>query len=370
MSLLAVALCTTQASAGTVKRAPYGTLKDGRTVGQWTLRNQSGMTVRFIALGAIITDVVVPGKDGKRANVALGFSKLADYEARNADYGFGAVIGRFAGRIADARFSIDGREVRLKANDGPNTLHGGGNGFDSKLWAVRPLGDGSGAALSYRSAAGEQGFPGALTVRVTYRLLEDDALRIDYEAVTDAPTVINLTNHSYFNLAGAGSGTALDHRLQVFADRYAEASESGIPTGTMPLVADTPFDFRRGTAVRSQINVAHPQMTNRRGYNHSWLLRGGEGDTVRLAARLWEASSGRTMEVWTSEPVLHLYTANWFSGKDRGAQGTLYAAGDGIALETQHLSDAPNQVDLPSTLLRPGEIYRSTTIYRFNVGDR
>ena len=349
--------------------ADYGRLKDGRRVEQVTLRNARGTAVRFITYGAIITDIVVPDRAGKRANVALGFAKLADYEAKNVNYGFGAVIGRYAGRIAGARFTIDGREVRLNANDGPNALHGGGGGFDSKIWKVRVLAEpgASGAVLTYTSPAGEQGFPGALTTTVTYRLLDNDALRIDYEATADAPTVLNLTNHSYFNLAGAGSGSALGHRLQLFADRYAESTSAGIPTGRMPPVAGTPFDFREPTPLGARLADPHPQLQGRRGYNHSWVLPTGQGDTVKLAARLSDPASGRAMEVWTSEPSLHVYTAGYFSGEDLGAQGRSYRAGDGVALEAQHLQDAPNQPDLPSTALRPGEIYRSTTIYRFTA---
>jgi len=364
--LVALALVAAPAYAAPFERSPYGQLGDGRAVEQYTLRNASGMVVRFINYGAIITDVGVKDARGRTANVALGFSNLAQYEARNVDYGFGAVIGRYAGRIAGARFTLDGREVRLKANDGANALHGGGNGLDSKLWSVRPLGKTSGAVLTYRSPAGEQGFPGALTIKITYRLQADNALRIDYAATTDAPTVLNLTNHSYFNLAGAGSGSALDHRLTIFSDRYAETNEGGIPTGRMLAVGGTPFDFRHGGLVRPRMAVAHPQMVGRRGYNHSWLLGTGRG--VRLAARLADPVSGRAMEVWTSEPTLHVYTANYFGGKDKGAQGTAYVPGDGIALETQHLSDAPNQPALPTTRLNPGQTFRSTTIYRFSTG--
>ncbi len=363
LAFLALALSAVPVGAASLQQRPYGRLTDGRAVQQFTLRNAVGMTVSFINYGAIITDIRVPGARGQTTNVALGFSSLAEYEARNADYGFGAVIGRYAGRIAGARFPIDGRKVGLKANDGPNVLHGGGNGLDSKLWSVRRIGGASTAVLTYRSPAGEQGFPGTLNIRVTYRLQPDNALRIDYAATTDAPTVLNLTNHSYFNLAGAGSGSALNHRLTIFSNRYAETSVAGIPTGRMLPVAGTPFDFRQGSTIESKINVAHPQMAERRGYNHSWLL--GSAGSIRLAARLSDPLSRRAMEVWTDQPALHVYTANWFSGKDKGAQGAVYKPGDGVALETQHFSDAPNQPALPSTLLRPGQTFRSTTIYRF-----
>jgi aldose 1-epimerase len=353
--------------AASVSQAPYGITKDGRQVTQVTLKNDRGMKVRFISYGAIVTDVVVPDAMGRAANVALGFGGLAEYEAKNSDYGFGAIIGRYAGRIAGARFSIDGREVRLKTNDGANALHGGPGGFDTKVWNVAPFRRGKdvGAVLSYSSPAGEQGFPGRLDVKVTYTLTRRSELRIDYEAKTDAPTALNLTNHSYFHLAGAGSGTVRNHLLQIPADRVLETDQSGIPTGGYVDVAATPFDFRRPTAVGPMLDRAHPQLEGRRGLNHSWVL--GNDRRLRLAARLSDPASGRRLDVMTTEPSLHAYTANWFSGRDAGAQGTIYGQHDGIALETQHLPDSPNRPEFPSTLLRPGETYRSTTIFRFSA---
>jgi aldose 1-epimerase len=359
---------STPAAAGTATRAPYGTTRDGQPVEQLTLVNDRGMEVRLIEYGAIVTDMVVPDAKGRRDNVVLGFASLADYEAKNADYDFGAVVGRYVGRIANARFTVDGREVRLTPNDGANALHGGPGGFDRSVWSARPFTRrGSvGAILDYTSPAGEQGFPGTLSVRVTYTLGNDNSLRIDYEARSDAPTVLNLTNHSYFNLAGAGSGTIREHLLRIDAERLVEADAGGIPTGRFPPVRGTPFDFRRPARVATALDAAHPQLEGRRGLNHSWLA-GGAG-RLRRVATLADPASGRQLEVRTTEPSLHVYTGNWFGGRDEGAQGKIYRPHDGIALETQHLADSPNRSDFPSTLLRPGEVFRSATVYRFSAG--
>lgn len=354
------------AIAATAVQVPYGTTQDGRQISQTILRNDNGMEVRFISYGAIITGIVVPDAAGRFENVALSFGNLADYEAKNGNYGLGATIGRYAGRIAGARFSIDGREVRLAANDGPNTLHGGPGGFDTKVWKVEPFmrGQLAGAVLSYSSPAGEQGFPGKLDVRITYTLETDNALRIDYEARSDAATAINFTNHSYFNLAGAGSGSVLGQRLQVFAGHMVATDARGIPTGQFPDVSGTPLDFREASEIGARMS---DPAVSARGYNHSWMLPDRRGDIVKLAARMSDPASGRIMDVLTSEPSIHAYTAGYFSGEDKGAEGRPYRAQDALALETQHLSNAPNDPALPSTLLRPGEIFRSTTLYRFAI---
>jgi aldose 1-epimerase len=367
-TILAVAalLAAAPAVAGTATQLPYGKLKDGTTIKQTVLRNDKGMEVRIIDYGAAISAIVVPDRNGKMANVNLGFGNVADWETKNRNYGLGAVIGRYAGRIAGARFTIDGKEYRLNANDGPNALHGGGSGFDTKAWTSVPfqLGDVSGVVLTYSSPAGEQGFPGKLDVQVTYSLTNDNGLQIDYDARTDAPTVFNFTNHAYFNLAGAGSGSVLNHQLQVFADRYVEFAEGAIPTGKYLPVAGSPFDFRQPAVIASKMN--HP-LVGERGYNHSWWIEDQRGDVAKLVGRLIDPGSGRVMDVLTTEPSFHAYVAGYFSGEDKGAEGKFYRRHDGIALETQHLSNGPNDPRLPSTLLRPGEVYRSTTIYRFGV---
>ncbi len=345
LGLILATAAVTPASAA-VEVLPYGTTAAGQKVSEYVLRNARGAEVHFINYGGIITQVDVPDRRGRKANVALGFGSLSDYEAHNPDYRFGAIIGRYAGRIAGARFTVGGKDVRLVANDGPNALHGGGiPGFETKVWTVRPLSDRTpGAVLRYTSPDGEQGFPGTLKVSVTYRLLPDNSLRIDYSATTDKPTHINFTNHSYFNLAGAGSGTALDQTLQVPSASYAEAGDGGIPTGK-PL--------------RQCLKIAE------KGCNHSWVLPFNR--KLHLAARVADPKSGRVMEVLTTEPSIHIYTAGYMSGKDKGAQGTPYRAFDAVALEAQHFQDTPHRPEFPATLLKPGQTYRATTIYRFSA---
>ncbi|HEY0084873.1 MAG TPA: aldose epimerase family protein [Allosphingosinicella sp.] len=374
MRYLAAALllaCAAPAAAGSVTSRAYGVTSDGKDVAQFILVNDSGMEVRLITYGGIVTDVVVPDRGGKRANVVLGFASLADYEAKNANYDFGAIVGRYAGRISNARFTVDGKEVRLTANDGTNALHGGPGGIDREVWTGRPFSKKGtvGAILELESPAGDQGFPGKLSVRVIYTLGNDNSLRIDFEARTDAPTVLNLTNHSYFNLAGAGSGSVRDHLLRIDADKLMGSDGSGAPTGGFLPVRGTPFDFTAPARVGVALDADHPQLEGRRGLNHAWLLRGGAGRLRRVAA-LTDPASGRHMEVRSTEPSLHVYTGNWFSGEDKGAQGTPYRPYDGIALETQHLADSPNRPDFPTTLLRPGKRFHSTTIYRFSTCTR
>jgi len=362
--------CAAPAAAGSVTSREYGVTNGGKKVTQFTLVNDSGMEVRLINYGAVVTDIVVPDKAGKRANVVLGFANLADYEAKNANYAFGAVLGRYVGRIAKARFTLGGKEVRLTPNDGANALHGGPGDYSGKVWTARRfVNKGTvGAILDYESPAGEQGFPGKLNVRVIYTLGNDNSLRIDYEARTDAATVLNLTNHSYFNLAGAGSGSVRDHLLQVDSDKLVETDAGGIPSGNFMPVADTPFDFRGPAPVGAALDAKHPQLEGRRGLNHAWLLRDARGQ--HRAALLSHPASGRQVEVRTTEPSVQVYTGNWFSGEDKGAQGTLYRPYDGIALETQHLADSPNRPAFPSSLLKPGQLFHSTTIFKFSVCTR
>ncbi len=353
-----------------VQMQDYGTNAAGEAVHQYTLA-ADGMTVRFLDHGGIITAIEVPDRDGRIDNVVLGLPNLAAYESRNASYFFGGIVGRYAGRIANARFTIDGREVRLDANDGPNALHGGSRGrnFIASQWRVEPLadGEGPGAVLHYSSPDGDQGFPGRLDVAVTYRLLPGRQLRIDYEARTSAPTVLNLTNHSYFNLAGAGAGPVFDHRLRLFASRIAAASEAGIPTGAFAPVAGTAFDFLAERPLGDCLEQAMPRISGFCGYNHSWLVDRSEAGALVPAAFVREPRSGRTMEMMTTEPTIHVYVANHFPGTDMGAAGTLLRPHHGLALETQHLPDSPNRPDFPTTMLRPGEVFRSTTVFRFGV---
>jgi aldose 1-epimerase len=361
LMLTAVAAAPAAAAAKPLEVHPYGITKTGQAVSEYILRNPHGAEVHVISYGGILTQIDVPDCRGRKANVALGFGSLADYEAHNQDYRFGAIIGRYAGRIAGARFTVGGKEVKLVANDGPNALHGGAiAGFDSKVWAVEPLrGRAPGVVLRYTSPDGEQGFPGALKVTVTYRLLPDDSLRIDYSATTSAPTHINFTNHSYFNLAGAGSGSVLDQTLQAPSSRFAEAGDGGIPTGRFLPVAGTARDFRTPKPLRQCLKIAE------KGCNHSWVLPFDR--KLHLAARVVDPRSGRVMEVLTTEPSIHIYTAGYMSGNDKGAQGVPYRAFDAVALEAQHFQDTPHHPEFPTTLLKPGETYRATTIYRFSA---
>ena len=367
-ALLLLALAAAApASAAEVRLAPYGTIPDGRIVKQATLRNDRGMVVKVIGYGATVTEIRVPDKHGRAANVVLGYGGLADYVAKNEKNRFGAVLGRYAGRIAGARFTLDGREYRLTPNDGPNALHGGATpGLDFKLWRMRPLREGRtvGAVLSYTSPAGEQGFPGALAVTVTYRLTPGNILRLDYEARTTAPTVLNFTNHSYFNLAGAGSGSVGGQRLTIRADRYVDTDSRGIPSGRFLPVAGTPLDFRQPTAIGARWDANGPPMSAKGGYNHAWLLDPERGTR---AAVLEDPASGRRLEVATTEPVLQVYTGDYIDGRDTDAAGRPINPRDGVALEPMHLSDSPNRSDFPTTALRPGQVFRSTTFYRFTT---
>lgn len=360
---LALLMVAAPAAGQSVGLRPFGALAGGEAVQEVVLTNRRGSTVRAISLGAIITAIEVPDRKGRRANVVLGFDRLADYEQKNRNYYFGGMVGRFAGRIAGAGFEIDGKPVRLEANDGPNTLHGGsGPGWIGRVWSVEPLAGVAGATFHLTSPAGEQGFPGTVRVSVTYRLLDDDSLRIDLAATTNAATHLNLTNHSYFNLAGGG--TVLDHRLVIPSRQVVETDARGIPTGRMIDVAGTPFDFRRPAPLRQCTRVPRPASTPP-GCNHSWLFP-GDG-ALRRVGRLHDPASGRAMEILTTEPSLHVYTANYMSGSDVGAGGAPLRPLGSVALETQHLPDSPNRPDFPSTLLRPGEPFVSTTILRFRA---
>jgi aldose 1-epimerase len=364
--ILTTAALTAAQPAG-VQMRDYGTTGGGERVAEYTLRNAHGMTVRVITLGAIVTAIEVPDREGHVDNVVLGLPDLAAYEAHNASYRFGAIMGRYAGRIANARFTLDGREIRLTANDGPNALHGGaGIGFDARVWRAEPRGDAA-IRLIHSSPDGEQGFPGRFDVAVTYTLSDNNALQIDFEAQSDAPTVHNLTNHSYFNLAGAGAGPVSDHRLLIFAHEMVEASDAGIPTGRFVPIAGTPFDFRTSHALGDCIDDAMPRISGFCGYNHSYLVERPQPGMLSLAAHVDEPVSGRTLDVLTTEPTVHIYTANHFSGNDLGNAGVPLRPLTGLALETQHLPDSPNQPGFPTTVLRPGETFRSTTVFRFGT---
>ncbi len=340
----------------------WGSSPDGKPVHRYTLSNARGMTVRVISLGAIITEIRVPDRNGQFTNVVLGSDRLEPYFKGHP--AAAAVIGRYANRIAGARFVLDGQEYKLAANNGRNHIHGGPNNFARAIWVGEVLaGSGSEPSVrfTYRSADLEEGFPGALTATVTYTLQEDNSLSVEYVANTDKPTVVNLTNHAYFNLAGAGD--VLGHRLWLVADRYTPADEQLIPTGTTAPVRGTPLDFTTPTAIGARIDQLKPRPG---GYDHNYVLGIAEAAAPRVVARVVEPVSGRVMEVLTTQPGVQLYTGNHvrdFVGTD----GARFAHHGGLCLETQHFPDSPNQPQFPSTVLRPGETFRSRTLFRFSA---
>jgi len=362
-ALIAVGAMT--ASAGTIEKHPYGKTLDGTPVDEYVLTNANKMEVGILTYGGIIASIKVPDRDGTFDNVVLGFSKLDDYLTRNPF--FGPITGRYANRIAKARFTLDGKEYTLAANNGPNALHGGRRGFDKQVWTAKEAKAENGVAieLSYVSPDGQEGYPGTLHVAVVYTVTEANELRIDYTATTDKPTVVNLTSHSYFNLAGNGSGSILDHDLTINADRFTPVDETLIPTGELAPVAGTPFDFRQPHRVGERIRDAHQQVIYGRGYDHNWVLNRPSPGALTLAARLHDPKTGRILEVFTTEPGVQLYTGNFLDGTLLGSSRTIYRQSDGLCLETQHFPDSPNKPDFPSTVLRPGETYRTTTTHRF-----
>jgi aldose 1-epimerase len=294
----------------------------------------------------------------------LGFDTLDPYLAGVPYYG--ATVGRYANRIAQARFTLDGATYNLVANDGPNSLHGGPRGFDKRIWKADATAIRNGLKLTYVSAAGEQGYPGQLTAHVTYRLLEDDTLSIEYEATTTAPTPVNLTNHAYFNLSGDPNRSILEHRLTINADKFTPVDAALIPTGELRAVAGTPFDFRSETVIGGRIDADDAQLNVGRGYDHNWVLNVAHGNALRFAALLAEPVSGRVLEVHTTQPGLQFYSGNFMNGKQAG-QGSVYGYRTGLCLETQHFPDSPNQPAFPSTILRPGETYAQKTELRFRT---
>jgi aldose 1-epimerase len=373
----------TAVAAGTVVKKPYGT-HAGTPVDEYTLTNARKMEVKIITYGGIITSIKVPDRRGRFANVALGFSSLADYETKNSTY-FGAIIGRYGNRIAKGLFTLDGVTYCLDANNGPNSLHGGFVGFDKKVWTVTRTISGRNAVgieLHYRSAAGEgwdttnpnpnpscppngvKGYPGNLDVWVTYTLTDRNQIRIDYRAQTDKKTIANLTNHSYWNLNGEGAGPIYDHVLMLNARSYTPDDPTLIPTGEIAPVAGTPFDFRSPKPVARGIRSNHPQIVIGRGFDHNWVLNPRPaGRPLTLAAVLTSPASGRTLRVWTTEPGIQFYAGNFLDGSLYGPSGRSYRQGDGLALETQHFPDSPNHANFPSTVLDVGQTLTSTTIF-------
>jgi aldose 1-epimerase len=362
---LAVAAWTSLAMANyaiaEVKVTNFGKTADGVPVKQYTLTNSKGVVVKLISRGATLTEWHVPDKNGQMADVVFGFDDVAGYESKSNGY-FGATTGRVANRIAGGKFTIDGKEFALAKNDGPNTLHGGvKRSLDKVVWEGKPFenDDGQGVVFKYVSPDGEEGFPGNLTIRVTYTLTDKNELRIDYEAVTDKATPVNLTNHAYFNLAGAGAPTILDHELMIDADGYTPIDETLIPTGEIAPVADTPFDFREFHKIGERVDQLNDKPG--KGYDHNFVLNNQDGD-LALAAKVREPKSGRVLSVYTTEPGVQFYGGNFLDGS-QGKDGKAYKHRSGFCLETQHYPNSVNEPKFPSIILRPGETYTHTCVY-------
>jgi aldose 1-epimerase len=376
-TLVAVALCGCLACAlaaapaargdeknqGGLTKMSFGKTSDGTAVEQYTLTNSKGMKVNIITYGAIVSHILVPDRDGKVENVALGFDDLAGYLAGHPF--FGATVGRVANRIAKGKFTLDGKEYKLAVNNGPNALHGGLKGFDKVVWKAEGQNsvDGPGVKLSYRSPDGEEGYPGNLDVTVTYTLTNQNELKIDYTAKTDKATPVNLTNHSYFNLAGPKGRDVLGHELMIAADEYTPADDTLIPTGEIKPVKGTPFDFTTPTPIGAHIGEIKGDPG---GYDLNYVLR-TKGKVAEVAARVYEPKSGRVLEMFTTEPGVQFYTGNFLDGKLKGSGGMVYKKQTGFCLEAQHYPDSVNQPKFPSTILKPGQTYTQTTVYKFSA---
>ena len=348
-----------------VTRAPFGKTRDGKAVEIYTLTNAHGLEMRVITYGGIITSLKVPDRAGHLDDVVLGFDTLDGY-LKDSPY-FGAIVGRYGNRIAKGQFTLNGATYKLATNNGPNHLHGGVKGFDKVMWNAVPgdSADGVSVTLTRTSPDGEEGYPGNLQASVRYTLTDKNELAIDYRATTDKATPVNLTQHSYFNLA-ADSGDILGHELTIHASRYTPVDATLIPTGELAPVQGTPFDFQKATAIGARIATDDAQLKNGGGYDHNWALdRGGSG--LQPAARLVDPKSGRTLDVATTEPGLQFYSGNFLDGSITGKGGRVYKRRTGLCLETQHFPDSPNHPSFPSTILQPGQTYSSKTVFTFGV---
>jgi aldose 1-epimerase len=365
MALAAAIPGRTADAAATLDHAQYGTTQGGQVVDIFTMTNDHGLRVRFLSLGGVITEIDVPDRVGRLDNIVLGLKTVQEYETLPGHYG--AITGRYANRIGGAQFTLNGQTYHLIANNGANTLHGGPNALDRQVWSVSPspAPEGVAATLSYVSKDGDQNFPGTLTTHVTYTLTNDNALRIDYVASTDKDTVINFTNHSYFNLAGNGSGSVADQLLLVNADRYTPAGSDQIPTGEIAPVEGTPLDFRQMMPIGARLNSAFQQMVYAHGYDHNFVLNQRAGDNITFAARAYDPRIGRVIDCFTTEPGVQVYTSNGMNGSIVGSSGTTYRQTEAFTLETQHFPDSPNKPNFPTTELKPGQDFHSTTIFRF-----
>jgi aldose 1-epimerase len=349
----------------TITSAPFGKTPAGAAVEIYTLRNSRGMEAKIMTYGGIVTRLTAPDRNGHFADIVLGHDKLAPYIKDNPY--FGALIGRYGNRIAKGRFELDGKQYSLATNNGPNSLHGGNVGFDKVVWkaaAMESTPQGPQLTLKYVSRDGEEGYPGTLTVTAVYTLTEDDALRLDYSATTDKDTIVNLTQHSYFNLRGHGD--ILGHVVQIDADRFTPVDSTLIPTGELKSVTNTPFDFRKPTAIGARIEQADEQLKNGKGYDHNWVINKQPGDLTRLAT-VYEPETGRVLEVSSTEPGLQFYSGNFLDGTLPAKGGGTYAFRTGFCMEPQHFPDSPNQPKFPSVVLKPGQTYKNTIVYRFSA---
>jgi aldose 1-epimerase len=351
---------------GSIEKHAWGQTPDGRTVHLYTLKNAGGMTLRVTNFGCRIVSLTAPDRDGHFADIMLGYDTLAEYLRDKRHYG--AVVGRYGNRIAGGKFSIDGQSYQLTQNRPPNHLHGGDGGFEYRLWDAEALlrGEAVGVKLDYLSPDGEEGYPGNLTATVYYWLTNGNELRIEYHASTDKPTPVNLTNHSYFNLGGEGSGTILDHELMLRADRFVVVDEALIPTGELRPVAGTPFDFTVPTPIGARVDADNEQIRLGGGYDHCLVFARWDGKLRRVGS-LYDPDSGRLMEILTTEPGVQFYCGNFLNDRDVGKGGKVYGRRGGLCLETQHLPDSPNHPHFPSTILRPGEPYRHVAVFRFST---
>jgi len=352
------------ASKGSVTKAPFGKLPDGTAVEIYTLKNGKGMEARICSYGGIVVSLTAPDQHGQFADIVLGYDDLDGY-VTNSPY-FGCLVGRYGNRIAKGKFTLEGTTYTLATNNDDNHLHGGLKGFDKVVWKAQEVDNPLGPAVefSYVSKDGEEGYPGTLTVKAVYTLTSDNSLRLDYTATTDKPTVCNLTHHSYFNLAGKGD--ILDHEVMIPADRFTPVDSGLIPTGELKPVEGTPFDFRTATAIGARINNGDEQLKFGKGYDHNWVINKPMGK-LGLMARVFEPTTGRVMEVLSTEPGLQFYSGNFLDGSIIGKGGQVYAHRNGFCMEPQHYPDSPNKPEFPSTTLRPGETYKNTIIYKFST---
>jgi aldose 1-epimerase len=363
--LVACAMPTTgSAAGGQIGKKPFGKLPDGTAVDLYTLVNRHGMEVKISNYGGIVVSISVPDKNGQFADVTLGYDNLEGY-LKETPY-FGALVGRYGNRIANAKFALNGKEYKLAANNGLNSLHGGLKGFDKVIWEGKSLATAEGPALelTYFSKDGEEGFPGKLSVTTVYTLTDDNGLKIEYTATTDKDTVVNLTHHSYFNLAGKGD--VLNYEVMINADKFTPTDKNLIPTGELRPVKGTPFDFRKPTAIGARINQDDEQLKTAGGYDQNWVIDKPAGK-LGLMARVHEPATGRVLEVLSTEPGMQFYTGNFLNGKITGKGGWVYTARSAFCMEPQHYPDSPNHPEFPSVVLKPGREYHNTIIYRFSV---